>query len=205
MRNNLSKITDNLLKERNVEYTTKLQLSAYTWFTRYTRKHLSSINTVNKLKQLNETQEIRVSQIKQNKRRPYIRESSLYVYNYLPKYAESLDYFDITPCVYVLSIANNGFTGLNLHYLPPSERNRLLYIIKQHSQSNELALLKLLEYLKRKYPYYNKIVKRYLYSHIMSNIQMIDDKYFPLVANLPLAKFKGVSIQGVYKNTMRKE
>ena len=43
---------------------------------------------------------------------------NLYFFHYSPKNAESLPYYDIFPLVLVLARYNDGFLGLNLHYLP---------------------------------------------------------------------------------------
>ena len=202
-KNTLENITKELKNTHNVDYLDeKLSLSSYKWFTQYVRKHLYSINTVNKLKQLEETKQIKLQDVRRKNRKTLINDGNLYVFNYNPKTAEKLEFYDITPCVFVIDVLPDGFLGLNLHYLPPSERNRLLYFIKQSSKQGNF--LSLIQQIKQKYPYYNKIIKRYLYTHIITNIHMIENKYYPLVANLPLGKFMKEDIKSVYRDTLSK-
>lgn len=202
-KNNLQSVSSELKNKHNIDYLDEnLALSSYKWFTQYVRKHLYSINTTNKLKQLEETKQIRVQDVKRRNKRGLINGGNLYVFNYNPKTAEKLEFYDINPCVFVIDVLPDGFLGLNLHYLPPSERNRLLFIIKQSSKyGNFLSVLK---HIKKTYPYYNKIIKRYLYTHIITNIHEIEDKYFALVANLPLAKFMKEDTKSVYRDTLSK-
>lgn len=202
-KNTLESVTKELKEQHKIDFLDeKLSLSSYKWFTQYVRKHLYSINTTNKLKQLEETKQIKLQDIKRKTRKTLINDGYLYVFNYNPKTADKLEFYDITPCVFVIDVLQDGFIGLNLHYLPPSERNRLLYIIKQSSKHENF--LSVIKQIKQKYPYYNKIIKRYLYTHIITNIHMIENKYFPLVANLPLAKFMKEDIKSVYRDTLGK-
>ena len=43
---------------------------------------------------------------------------NLYFFHYTPKNSESLPYYDVFPLVLILAKYNDGFLGLNLHYLP---------------------------------------------------------------------------------------
>ena len=47
---------------------------------------------------------------------------NLYFFHYNPKHADTLPYYDVFPLVLVLAKYNDGFLGLNLHYLPVKMR-----------------------------------------------------------------------------------
>ena len=55
-----------------------------------------------------------------------IEPGNLYIYGYNPKYAKTLKYYDNFPCCLVLETTKDGWYGLNLHYLPPAMRAKLL-------------------------------------------------------------------------------
>ena len=56
-------------------------------------------------------------------------QGNMYMFFYDPKYKETLPYYDGFPLIIMLGPAKGGFMGLNLHYLPPAVRARLLDII----------------------------------------------------------------------------
>ena len=51
---------------------------------------------------------------------------SMYMFFYDPKLKESLPYYDSFPLVIVIGPASGGFLGMNLHYIPPALRAKLL-------------------------------------------------------------------------------
>ena len=54
-------------------------------------------------------------------------EGRMYCFFYDAKHKEKLPYWDRFPVVLILDLQQDGFTGLNLHYIPPMYRVRLLY------------------------------------------------------------------------------
>ena len=50
----------------------------------------------------------------------------MYMYIYDAKHKDKLPYYDAFPLVIMLGPAERGFYGLNLHYLPPVVRAKLL-------------------------------------------------------------------------------
>mgnify|MGYP003298565434 CR=1 FL=1 len=51
---------------------------------------------------------------------------SMQMFFYDPKHKETLPYYDTFPVAFVLSMYDNGFLGINLHYLPLRARATLL-------------------------------------------------------------------------------
>ena len=50
----------------------------------------------------------------------------LYLYQYNPKMAEQLPYWDRFPLTFITDIEGQYFYGLNMHYLPPMRRAILM-------------------------------------------------------------------------------
>ena len=61
-----------------------------------------------------------------NKAKRYL-EGRMYTFFYDAKTKKKLPYWDRFPLVIILDLREDGFTGLNLHYIPPRYRVRLLY------------------------------------------------------------------------------
>ena len=51
---------------------------------------------------------------------------NMYMFFYDPKHKDTLPYYDGFPLVIPIGPAEKGFLGLNLHYLPPALRAKLL-------------------------------------------------------------------------------
>ena len=52
------------------------------------------------------------------------------LYQYSAKYAQQLPFYDRNPMTYIVSMENNAFYGVNLHYTKPSNRSGVLdYIL----------------------------------------------------------------------------
>ena len=61
----------------------------------------------------------------QSKSRIYL-EGRMYMFFYNAKWKDKLPYWDRFPCTIILETYQNGFLGLNLHYIPP--RLRALFL-----------------------------------------------------------------------------
>ena len=102
----------------------------------------------------------------------------MYMFQYDPKGKDTLPYYDIFPLIFVLERYNDGFLGMNLHYLPPIYRARLmdrLYAIERMDQVRESKKLRLSYGLLNsvaKYKYFRPTVKRYLNNHVRSRFFM---------------------------------
>ena len=53
-------------------------------------------------------------------------EGRMYTFFYDPKTKDKLPYYDRFPVILLLEANQNGFSGLNLHYIPPRYRVKLL-------------------------------------------------------------------------------
>jgi len=130
-----------------------------------------------------------------------VKPGSLYMYNYDPKFKDTLPMWDQFPMVFPFNVDSEGFTGLNMHYLTPNQRlalfSNLLDIAKKKpKQINELKwgdkiqgiswqLLKVMSRHKDA----EKAVKRYLWPHVRSKFMMINPADWKIAILLPVAKF----------------
>ena len=55
-----------------------------------------------------------------------VRIGRMYHFKYDPKGAKTLPYYDAFPLIFMVGPAPGGFYGINLHYLPPQLRARLM-------------------------------------------------------------------------------
>ena len=82
--------------------------------TEWLRKNLTNIGTVNPLSIINTSgTEGSIVQFTPGK---------LYLFGYNPKTKNELPYYDSCPMILLLDYTENGFIGLNFHYLYPIDR-----------------------------------------------------------------------------------
>ena len=157
---------------------------------------ISFKNIVEKIKKVSEDSSVQSS-------KPKI--GQLYTYMYNPKTKVKLPYYDIVPLVIPVQYTNNGFYGLNFHYLSLPERNKLLNIILPFSQKSETS---------KKKSSYAKLVslasgiwspccKRYLWSHIRTKFVNIPQEDWYEIIKMPVISFQKATTKEVYRQTKR--
>lgn len=130
------------------------------------------------------------------------------LFNYDPKLKRTLPFYDTFPLVFPIEPRDNGFLGLNMHYLPLRQRAMLmdaLYSLKTDNRFNEDTSLKLsYQVLKRsaRYKLFKPCVKHYLNSHIKSRRIKIDPVEWDIALFLPLQRFQKASSSQVYAKSM---
>ena len=135
---------------------------------------------------------------------------SLFLYNYAPKTRKELSYYDTFPIVFPFKLLNDGFLGINLHYLPISYRavlmNSLYNLINSSDVSKDSTRLIKLSYstLQSKSQLYlaYPCIHRYLNKYIKSKIAFIPPKEWELALFLPLQRFQKQAESVVWKNSI---
>ena len=137
-------------------------------------------------------------------------EGRMYTFFYDPKTKEKLPYYDRFPLVLILDINPDGFTGLNLHYLPPRMRISFLDELFKYTNNAEFdestrleASWDLLNSITRLRPA-RACVKRYLTPHIVGQALLIEPQYWDIIAFLPTAQWNKASALDVYRETRNK-
>lgn len=129
---------------------------------------------------------------------------------YDPKTKDKLPYYDKFPLVFPFRFVKDGFYGINLHYLPPVLRAKLLdaiytgYIDKHLDEEKRLNFSYKLLNGSSRYRWFKPCVKRYLYSHVRSKYNVIDPKEWDMVCMLPVEQFVKRSSNYVWKQSRQK-
>jgi hypothetical protein len=127
----------------------------------------------------------------------------MYMFFYDAKTQDKLPYWDYFPLCIPIKKYNTGFMGLNLHYISP--RVRLKLLDQMYSNVNEDAfgvnyrMVKSMGKLKWAKP----CIKQYLYGFFASYIKEVQPEYWDMVSMLPSTKFN-TNANTVYAESMRK-
>ena len=136
-----------------------------------------------------------------DKKKPFI--GGMFHFIYDAKHKETLPYFDKFPLVIPIEKYPDGFLGLNLHYLPPILRAKLLDMMILKFQKSTTAKV----YMAVTYPIlksaakngiFQPCLKRYLTSHMISKAVYIDSEQWEEVAFLPTASWHNATSRQVW-------
>jgi hypothetical protein len=134
----------------------------------------------------------------------------LYFVNYDPKHKSTLPYYDTFPLVIPIHFYKDGFLGLNLHYLPPILRAKLLdalYDTLTNDKFNDRTKMRITYSIlssAAKYRHFEPCVKRYLGKHFRSRfIRVPPDAWTPAVF-LPVEGFEKASTKKVWADSRSK-
>lgn len=131
----------------------------------------------------------------------------MYFYAYQAKHADKLPYWDKFPCIFMIGEYQDGFLGMNMHYLPVPYRARLmdkLYSTLSNKSYDDTTKLKINYKIlagAAKFKYFKPCIKRYLYSYIRSGIMEVHVKEWEYVLFLPLARFQKTTAQNVWEDS----
>lgn len=131
----------------------------------------------------------------------------MYMFFYDPKHKATLPYYDKFPLIFVLEKYQDGFLGMNLHYLPPVFRARLmdrLYDIERNDSIRDSKKLRLsygLLNAAAKYKYFQPTVKRYLTNHVRSRFLYVPYEEWDIALMLPTERFKKSKKSIVWKES----
>lgn len=134
----------------------------------------------------------------------------MYCFSYDPKHKATLPYYDIFPLIFPIEFYNDGFLGINLHYLPPGHRAQLmnaLYTTINNDKYNKTTQLKInYSILKSaaQFRLFKPCIKRYLNTHLRSPFMYIPPENWDFVMMLPLARFKKKSQDVVWLDSLIK-
>ena len=146
------------------------------------------------------------------KARRYL-EGRMYTFFYDAKYKEKLPYWDRFPVVLILDMYQGGFSGLNLHYIPPRYRVRLLYeLYKYITLDDDTRDENMKPHIRIRYEmlrgmskmkFFKPCYKRYLTQHIDGRALEITSDYWDVMAMLPLADWQKKHAREVYTESIR--
>tara|TARA_Y100000996_G_scaffold414525_1_gene405680 strand:+ start:42671 stop:43114 length:444 start_codon:yes stop_codon:yes gene_type:complete len=138
---------------------------------------------------------------------------NMYFFFYQPKLSESLPYYDTFPLVIPIEAYNDGFLGINFHYLPHRYRaillDRLLDLKAEDSDyyQDRLDWTKIMyEKLdgRVRYKYFKPCIKRYLFSQVQSRFLEVEMQDWTNAVFLPVERFEKEKAVNVWEESRRK-
>lgn len=114
------------------------------------------------------------------------------IYEYLAKGSGTLPYWDRHPLVFVLDVKDDGWIGVNLHYLHPMMRAKLFYDMdakKVHFGSNKVT---------------RNATKKYLASKVIGRVKEVPSNLWEVASQIPFENFQKSNKYNVWKDTNRK-
>lgn len=133
-----------------------------------------------------------------------------YFFSYDAKTKEKLKYWDKFPIVVPIENYDNGFLGLNLHYVYPLVRLKLLSKLMNYASNHRLDER---TRLKISYPIIKNVgslyratpcIKRYLWTHVRSRFLEIEAKDWKMALTLPVQQFQKAPALQVWKDSEEK-
>jgi hypothetical protein len=135
---------------------------------------------------------------------------------YDPKHKDTLPFYDRYPLIFPIEWYKDGsMLGINLHYLPPALRAKLLDALESNLLLNKgkpdkekLAIsYKILAGASKSfsaYPGAAPCIKKYLLSHVRSKFQIVPSEHWDKVIFLPLERFEKANKSEVWADSRKK-
>lgn len=134
---------------------------------------------------------------------------SMYMFYYDAKNKETLPYWDRFPLIFPFKLLDDGFLGINLHYLPHPFRAKLmdaLYDLTTNKRYDELTRLRLsYEILNSasRFRFFKPCVKHYLTDHVKSRFLYVYPSEWDIALFLPLERFQKARKTKVWSDSRR--
>jgi hypothetical protein len=134
----------------------------------------------------------------------------LYMFFYDPKLKKELPYYDKFPLVFPFRKTEDGFIGLNMHYLPHRLRIILMDRLMVFANNDKMDHTTRLRYSwalidnVSKFSLAKPCVKRYLTSHLRSPMVNVPSYDWTTAMMLPVERFSGASKERVWADSRKK-
>lgn len=126
-----------------------------------------------------------------SKSKPVI--GSMVTYAYDPKYKKTLPYYDKFPLIILLdNISKGTWLGMNLHYIPPKQREIFLEQILKYTNTRVIGsntIFKVDWSKLKNIKFSEHMIKRYLITHVRSSFNAIPPNEWINAVNLPTQQF----------------
>jgi len=132
------------------------------------------------------------------------------LFMYDPKHKDTLPYYDTFPLIVFVGPAPGGFHGLNLHYLPPIARAKLLDGLmstmnnKKYDETTKFKISYNMLKSTQKVAAFAPCFKHYLTNHVRSRFSLIEAPEWEIATFLPLAQWKGASQTQIWRESRKK-
>jgi hypothetical protein len=115
----------------------------------------------------------------------------MYMFFYDPKGKKTLPYYDGFPLIIMMGPAPGGFYGINLHYLPPAARAKVLDAVLGSGGKVPQRFVA-------------PAMKRYLFSHVKSRFAEVEKPEWEIATFLPMADWNKAGSSTVYRDSRKK-
>lgn len=132
----------------------------------------------------------------------------MFMFFYNPKHRQTLPYYDMFPLVFPIELHDDGFLGINLHYLPRNYRASLmdaLYYTINNNKNNSTTRLRITYDLLKsttRMRYFKPCLKKYLAGHIMQRFIYIEPENWDKALMLPTERFIKKPITAVHRDSV---
>jgi hypothetical protein len=132
----------------------------------------------------------------------------LYYFYYDPKGKDDLPYYDKFPLVLTLEKYQDGFLGLNLHYLPIKYRVAFIGKLMPYAvpgKDDEIKRMRItydILVASKRLREFRPCIKRYLTPHIKSKLLAVQPDEWDTAIMLPVHQFKGAKPAEVWKDSV---
>ena len=139
-----------------------------------------------------------------------ITTGNMYLFAYDPKTKDTLPYYDRFPLVFPFRRVQDGFYGINMHYLPPLLRAKLmdaLYDTINNDNMDETTRLRINYRILQsaaKFRFFEPCVKHYLNNHVKTRFLKVDPTQWDVALFLPLERFAKANKLKVYADSKKK-
>jgi hypothetical protein len=138
----------------------------------------------------------------------------MYLFFYDPLHKKTLPYYDSFPMIFVIDFwkgaKNSGFIGINLHYLAPPLRAKLMDALwttatdKRYDDATKLRISYNILKNASKYKWFYPCIKKYIWGHCRSRFYRVPATEWDLALMLPLARFTKASPIKVWADSSKK-
>jgi len=134
----------------------------------------------------------------------------MYAFKYDPKMKKELPYYDTFPLIFPVKFENDGFLGINFHYLPYILRAKLMDALysnltnKNYDETTRIKVSYSILQSASKYRYFKPTLKKYLRSHVRSNFLEIQVNEWDIALFLPTESFKKADAGQVWEESRKK-
>lgn len=132
----------------------------------------------------------------------------MYMFVYDAKNKDTLPYWDAFPLIFPIDVQSDYFLGINLHYLPPAARAKLMDALystinnKKFDKTTQLKISYQILNSASRFSYFKPCVKKYLISHVGTPFIYISPDEWDFAMLLPTERFQGANKQTVFKESL---
>ena len=133
----------------------------------------------------------------------------MYAFKYNPKHKETLPYYDMFPLVVIAEPLPTGFSGINLHYIPPLVRARLLGKLMDASDIDidiKSKLRSQWSFIRNfsRFPEVRGAVKKYLTRQVTSRMYKVNPVHWKSAIFLDTQQFVGAREGEIYRQSAKR-